>query len=145
MIYFKIKIILKNILIIVDIDQDYFEEREYPEEHKIRILNKVRELRKKTENNDNENLNKNEKHEFSSDTLKSGFYFNEAAIESDMNLLPANKEKRCCWNCLKVLLKENSIDKNFQEKIIKLKVVNIIQLYFFFDLFRQIIDLINKI
>ncbi len=48
---------------------------------------------------------------------------NEASIEADMNLLPINKEKRCCWNCLKVLLEENSISKRFDEKIIKLKVV----------------------
>lgn len=40
-----------------------------------------------------------------------------------MNLLPANKEKSCCWNCLKVLLKDQAIDKHFEEKIIKLKVV----------------------
>lgn len=48
---------------------------------------------------------------------------NEAGIDADMNLLPANKEKRCCWNCLKVLLKDQAIDKHFEEKIIKLKVV----------------------
>lgn len=55
--------------------------------------------------------------------LTSNFEINEAGIEADMNLLPANKEKKCCWNCLKVLLKEKAIDKNFEEKIIKLKVV----------------------
>lgn len=48
---------------------------------------------------------------------------NEASIDADMNLLPVNKEKRCCWNCLKVLLEENSISRMYNEKIIKLKVV----------------------
>jgi hypothetical protein len=52
----------------------------------------------------------------------------EAGIEADMNLLPANKEKRCCWNCFKVLLKDQAIDKHFEEKIIKLKVVKKINL-----------------
>ena len=55
----------------------------------------------------------------------SNIHLNEAAIEANMNLLPANKEKRCCWNCLKVLLKDKAIDKHFEEKIIKLKVVKI--------------------
>ena len=50
----------------------------------------------------------------------------EAGIESEMNLLPANKDKKCCWNCLKTLLEENSIEKTFEEKIIKEKVVNFI-------------------
>lgn len=49
----------------------------------------------------------------------------EAGIGSEMNLLPANKDIKCCWNCLKVLLEENSIEKLFLEKLIKEKVVNL--------------------
>jgi hypothetical protein len=41
------------------------------------------------------------------------------------DLLPVNKERRCCWNCLKVILSTDSIEHYFQEKIMKYKVVNI--------------------
>ena len=54
----------------------------------------------------------------------------DAGIESEMNLLPANKDIKCCWNCLKVLLEENSIGKIFLEKSVKEKVRKIIYLFF---------------
>jgi len=49
----------------------------------------------------------------------------DAISESEMNIniLPLNKDKKCCWNCLKVLLEENSIQKKFDEKIIKGNIV----------------------
>ncbi len=102
---------------IIEIDEDYFEEREYPEEHKKRILNKISELCNINKNLDEDfNLKKSEK-------SMSDFYSNEAGIDAGMNLLPSNKEKTCCWSCLKVLIKDQSIEKFYDEKIIKLKVV----------------------
>ena len=87
-------------------------------------MKQINELREKNYNADNElNKKKPEKSEFGVDASFSALNFNEAGIESEMNLLPSNKEKKCCWNCLKVILKEKSIDKHFDEKIIKLKVV----------------------
>ncbi len=106
---------------ILEIDDDYFEEREYPEDHKFRILKKINELRQKNNNANNES--KPEKTDMDFTCLTSNIHLNEAAIEAGMNLLPANKEKRCCWNCLKVLIKDESFEKHFEEKIIKLKVV----------------------
>jgi hypothetical protein len=43
--------------------------------------------------------------------------------EIKINILPLNKNKKCCWNCFKILLEENSIQKEFEEKYIKEKVV----------------------
>jgi len=40
------------------------------------------------------------------------------------NLLPVNKERKCCWNCMKVILTENALEHYFEEKIMKYKVVN---------------------
>jgi len=87
-------------------------------------LDKIYELREKNYNADNESiLKKQEKSESGMTSSMTHFYFNEAGIEADMNLLPINKEKSCCWTCLKVLLKDQAIDKHYEEKIIKLKVV----------------------
>jgi hypothetical protein len=57
----------------------------------------------------------------------------KAEIETEpiTDLLPANKEKRCCWNCLKVLIKEDCVEHVFSEKVIKNKVViNLILIHF---------------
>jgi hypothetical protein len=84
---------------ILEINDDYFKEREFPEPYKKRILEKVAELKKE----------------------------NIAAFETSTdanfdNLPPLGKEKQCCWNCLKII-KDNPIEEYFNEKIIKLKVV----------------------
>lgn len=92
---------------ILEINEDYFKEREYPDNHKIRILEKISIIKDKIPNVT----------EFSTD----------ANID---NLAPLGKEKQCCWNCLK-FIKENQIEEYFNEKIIKLKVVKIINYSFF--------------
>lgn len=81
-------------------------------------------MREKNYNADNESkAKKPEKYESGMTASITNYDFNEAGIEADMNLLPINKEKSCCWSCLKVLLKDQAIDKHYEEKIIKLKVV----------------------
>jgi hypothetical protein len=44
-------------------------------------------------------------------------------LDPNSSMLPANRERSCCWNCLKMILAEGSIHHVFEEKIMKLKVV----------------------
>jgi len=100
-------------------------------------LGKVKELKNKNNsNNEDENFADNEaeliiKNDAEKKHCEIG---TDAVIESEMNLLPANKYIKCCWNCLKVLLEENSIGKIYEEKAIKEKVIiyYIIFVKFFF-------------
>jgi hypothetical protein len=83
-------------------------------------LNKIREIKAKQKKDGKENLSYADSNDLNSLTL---FEFGTDPIVED-DLLPANKERKCCWNCMKVILKENSIEHYFQEKIMKYKVVN---------------------
>lgn len=98
-------------------------------------MDKVRELKAKNSNEndegnfaDNEDENNNNEIGNGNDNnnefgIGVGIGTNtEMGIDSEMNLLPANKYIKCCWNCLKVLLEENSIRKIFEETKIKEKV-----------------------
>lgn len=133
---------------ILEIEQDYFQERNYPDEHKIKILNKIKELRKlhgleTKQETPQVTKNQNEKEEEYDEELQAKLFkqaveefrtrknsqsenkqqTSEIQIDTMNDLLPANKEKNCCWNCLKVILKEDAFEHYFEEKIIKLKVV----------------------
>jgi hypothetical protein len=111
---------------LLQIDQEYFKEREYPPEHKIRILNKVAELKGSTDfiiNNEKEVLTDTK--ELAKLTIEkeqpvTAEFCTEANLD---NLLPLNIEKQACWNCLKVIVKDLAISHYFDEKLIKLKVV----------------------
>lgn len=46
--------------------------------------------------------------------------------DPNANILPANKPKKCCWNCLKVILSETALEQYFEEKVMKFKVVKIL-------------------
>lgn len=43
----------------------------------------------------------------------------------DTYVLPVNKNKITCWNCMKMVLKESSIVKDFNLSLINQKVVKI--------------------
>ena len=88
-------------------------ERNYPIEHKNRIIEKINELK---------NNKKNTQVEIN-DKKQSSLVDKEFVTDTDFDLLPALKNKSCCWNCLKIIVEENSILKCFDEKIIKYKVV----------------------
>jgi hypothetical protein len=95
---------------ILEISDEYFKEREFPEYYRKRILDKVAELR---------NNNK----------VIDGV---ETCTDANFdNLLPLGKDKQCCWNCLKII-KENPIEEYFNENIIKLKVVKLFNLVLLF-------------
>lgn len=99
-------------LCILEIDSGYFEERNvFTEDQRERILNKIKELKKDTEN-----------FSYSKTKILSVFEFGTDPMIQD-EFLPINKNKKCCWNCLKVILEENSIEHFFEEKIMKNKVV----------------------
>jgi hypothetical protein len=93
---------------ILEIDQGYFKEREFQDEHRQRILHRVAELRGEKE------------------LVHDGHVaVTEFATDTNFdNLLPLGIDKECCWNCLKVIVKENAVSYYFEEKVIKLKVVN---------------------
>lgn len=95
---------------ILEINEDYFKEREFPEEYQKRILKKVASLRM-------ENL------------CVPGI---ETSTDANFdNLPPIGKDKHCCWNCLKII-KEKAIEEYFNENIIKLKVVKYFNLVLLF-------------
>jgi hypothetical protein len=107
---------------ICEIDQGYFKEREYPEQHKLRILNRVAELRGL--NNELFVSELGDRENKPIDIVDNGAQ--EFSTEANFdNLLPVGIDKECCWNCLKVIVKDNAISHSFEEKVIKLKVVNL--------------------
>ena len=92
---------------ILEINNEYFKEREFPDKFKSRILEKISVIKN----------NCPVVTEFATDT-------------NIDNLDPLGKEKQCCWNCLK-FIKETIIEEHFNEKIIKLKVVKSFKYRFF--------------
>jgi hypothetical protein len=50
----------------------------------------------------------------------------EFSTETNLdNLLPIGIDKQCCWNCLKIVATDSAVSHYFDDKVIKLKVVNI--------------------
>lgn len=74
---------------------------------------------KKIENDNNININKeNDKDKIENKTFTE---FSNNIYEDD--LLPANLEKECCWNCLKIILKQDSLNVYLQDNLVSDKVV----------------------
>jgi len=82
-------------------------------------LNKIKGIKAKQKEDGKGNISWTDSKDL--DSLALLEFGTDPLVEDD--LLPANKERKCCWNCMKVILKENSIEHYFQEKIMKYKVV----------------------
>jgi hypothetical protein len=115
--------ILGKFTLILDIDEDYFQERTYPLNHQKRILNKIKELQNKTPNKDLTKSVETGQAETPFSSGPSGPNEDFGTDPINDSFLPANKKRSCCWNCLKIILEESSLVKIYEEKVMKNKVV----------------------
>ncbi len=67
----------------------------------------------------------------------------ESGTIPDTPFLPINKRKDCCWTCVKVVLAEEAIEKVFEDKLMKLKVVILLMTILDF-LFRYLLRFIQN-
>ena len=88
--------------------------REFTFDQKNKISNKIKEIKSGNNLDIKTNL----------DIINKNKIYNEFYNETnELDLLPANLQKECCWNCLKIILKEISINVYYKDNIISDKVV----------------------
>lgn len=93
----------------------------YDEEEQSRLFKEAVENFRQGVEIDDQTYKLNKNKDFKSVTHELGT--SPDILNCNTSMLPTNKERSCCWNCLKIILSEESIKHRFEEKIMKLKVV----------------------
>jgi uncharacterized protein YllA (UPF0747 family) len=115
---------IKNSTVSISNQLPHTQEEIYDEEEQARLFREAVENFRRGGDLDNQmvQINKNKNKDIKS-VIQSELGTSPENFDPNSSMLPANKERSCCWNCLKIILSEGSIKHIFEEKIMKLKVV----------------------